>query len=210
MTSHVCVERLESRCMFSALGKLLLKDDFAGSAVNLQHWHLPLFTADGSTFLGRTQLAVSQNASPPRVSKGAVHLTLDTFNPTGFLFYGTELISNSSFKVGKGLRVQFRAKLNTPISRGFVGGLFLYEPKPQSLHDEVDVELLSNQVFKTNQVQTNVYANEPLGAGSPRFVSLPQGGKLSGYHTYEMTCYPDRVTWTIDGVLVRTERQKVP
>jgi beta-glucanase (GH16 family) len=139
-----------------------------------------------------------------------VHLTLDTFNPTGFSFYGTELISNSSFKVGKGLRVQFRAKLNTPISRGFVGGLFLYEPKPQSLHDEVDVELLSNQVFKTNQVQTNVYANEPLGAGSPRFVSLPQGGKLSGYHTYEMTCYPDRVTWTIDGVLVRTERQKVP
>src|SRR5882724_3992471 len=98
MVHQPFIESLESRCLLSGTGKVLLKDGFDGSALNLQHWHLPLYSADGSTFLGRTQLAVAQNAAPPRVSKGAVHLTIDTFNPTGFSFYGTELISNVTFK----------------------------------------------------------------------------------------------------------------
>ncbi len=206
------MECLESRQLLSATTTVLLRDDFSGGSVNAKNWHIPYWTPDGSTFLGRTQLAVSQNASPPRVSGGAVHLTLDTFNPTGFSFYGTELISNRTFKIGTGLDVKIRAKLNAPIPGGIVGGLFLYMVKPDGTnHDEVDTELLSNQIANGgNKVHTNVFANEPLGAGSPLLAPLPRGGKLAGYHTYQMKCEPGRVTWYVDGVRVRIERHRIP
>jgi hypothetical protein len=206
-----CMESLECRRMLSAVAKVLLHDDFSGRGVNLHNWHIPFWTPDGSTFLGRTQLAVSQNASPPRVSRGAVHLTLDTFNPTGFSFYGTQLISNKKFKAGQGLDLKVRARLNAPIAGGVVGGLFMYMLKPGGgNHDEVDTELLSNQLAQGNHVETNIYANEPLGAGSPLLAPLPHGGRLTGYHTYEMKIYPAKVLWLVDGVRVRTESRKLP
>ncbi len=201
------LESLEGRQLLSSTTTVLLDDRFDGKAVNGQNWHIPLWTPDGSTFLGRTQLACSQNASPPRESGGAVHLTLDTFNPTGFSFYGTELISNKTFKVGSGLDVKVTARFNSPIPKGIVGGLFLYAMKTNGNHDEIDSELLSNN---TSHFQTNIYANEPLGAGSPVFSVLPHGGKLTGYHVYEMKCSPKQVLWYVDGVLVRTEKQKLP
>ncbi|MFI5378169.1 MAG: glycoside hydrolase family 16 protein [Tepidisphaerales bacterium] len=206
------MESLESRQLLSGTTTVLMQDDFSGQSVNGNIWHIPTWTPDGSTYLGRTQLAVAQNASPPHVSGGAVHLTLDTYNPTGFSFYGTELISNKTFKIGTGLDVKIRAKLNAPIPGGVVGGLFLYMLKPGGTnHDEVDTELLSNQIATGgNNLHTNVYANEPLGAGSPLLRPLPGGGKLAGYHTYQMKCEPGRVTWYVDGVLVRSERVKVP
>jgi beta-glucanase (GH16 family) len=205
------LEPLEPRRLLSASAPtVLFQDDFGGTNLNSHFWHIPQFDPSGSTFVGRTQFAVSQNASPPRVSHGAVHLTLDTFNPTGFSFYGTELISDSTFKIKTGLDIKIRAKLNSPIPGGIVGGLFLYKLKSAGLHDEIDAELLSNQLTKTNHLQTNIYANQPLGAGSPLFVSLPRGGTLTDYHTYQLTCYPNKVTWRIDGVLVRTEKQLLP
>jgi hypothetical protein len=193
--------------MLSGTMTVLLNEQFNDKRVNGQDWYIPRWSVDGSTFLGRTQLACSQNASLPRASGGAVHLTLDTWNPTGFSFYGTELISKKTFKIGSGLDVIVRAKLNSPVPKGVVGGLFLYATKASGNHDEVDTELLSNN---TGRVQTNIYANEPLGAGSPVFAVLPHGGKLTGYHTYEMKCSSTQVVWYVDGVRVRTEKRKIP
>jgi beta-glucanase (GH16 family) len=212
-------ETLEPRRMLAAAtSTVLLRDEFNGSGVNGQLWHIPQWNPDGSTFLGRTQLRTSENEPPPKVSKGAVHLTLDSYNrtlsPGQPSFYGTELISNKTFRVkaGAGLDMTFRARFNAPISGGIVGGLFAYKVKPDGVnHDEMDTELLSNEVAHGNRVETNVYANEPLGAGTPIFSTLPLGGKLIGYHTYRMVWYPGRsVSWYVDGRLIRTEKNKVP
>src|SRR5436190_1658892 len=112
-------QTLEPRLLFSSpASNILLQDNFDATSLDLHHWHLPPYSPDGSTFVGRTQFAVSQNASPPRVSHGALHLTLDTFNPTGLSFYGTELISNKTFKIKTGLDIKIKTKLNSPILPG--------------------------------------------------------------------------------------------
>ncbi len=59
--------------------------------------------------------------------------------------------------------------MSAPLRPGIVGGLFLYALAPGSntLHDEIDFELLSNV---PDQVQTNIYGNEPLGIGHVEFI----------------------------------------
>ena len=209
-----CIEDLEPRRMLTA-AVTLLSDSF--STMDKRNWYIPTWRGDGDgTYYGRTQTRCSQNASLPRVVKGAARLVLDTYNPTELgSFYGTELISKKTLKVAAEnvLSVRIRAKLNTAIPRGIVGGLFLYKLKPDGVnHDEVDTELLSNQVVaKTNKVHTNVFANQPLGEGSPALVALPKPGRLTSYHTYEMRCSPGQyVKFYVDGKIRRTETATVP
>jgi hypothetical protein len=212
-------ESLEARRMLSAAQvTTLLSDSFTGNRVNAHHWHMLPFDPAGSSFLGRTQLRTSENEPLPAVSHGAVHLTLDSFNPTSLpgspSFYGTQLVSNQTFKLQAGVSLDFkvRAKLNAPIKGGIVGGLFLYFLKPSHLHDEIDTELLSNQVItRTNHPQTNIYANQGLGAGLPRFSTTPISAPLTSYHTYEIKINPAKsVSWYTDGKLTRIERHIVP
>ncbi len=212
MNHQYTLESLESRRLLSAVITPLLTDGFDGSSVNFSNWHIPAYDPNGSTYLGRTQLRVSQNSAAPKVSGGAVHLTLDSYNPTSLAgnpsFYGTELISNQTYSVGTGLDIVVRAKFNGPIPGGIVGGIFTYALKPGGVnHDEIDTELLSNAL---RNVQSNVYANEPLGAGTPLFSTLARGNDETLYHTYEMTCTPGEVDWYVDGRLVRTDKSRVP
>ena len=99
----------------------------------------------------------TQNSSPPAANDSNAIITVETYNPTGFSFYGTDLISNQSFPLGKGIHITVRAKMDTS-TRGIVGGIFLYALKAGSttLHDEIDFELLTN---RTDGVQTNIYSN---------------------------------------------------
>jgi len=73
-------------------------DNFNGNIVDSAKWHIPTWTSptDG-TFVGRTQFRCSQNSSLPVVVAGSAIIKLDTFNPTGPSFYGTDLISNQIF-----------------------------------------------------------------------------------------------------------------
>jgi hypothetical protein len=134
-------------------------------------------------------------------------LQLDNYNPTSIpsnpSFLGTELISNNAYKLRTGLNLEVRGKYDTPIRGGVVVGIFLY--REGFYHDEVDVEVLSSQ----SRVLTNVYANEPLGKGSPVFSSIPVGTDTKD-HTYKVTIYQNQILWYIDGKLVRTEKNKVP
>ena len=213
------IEPLEARRLLSATApKVLLSDSFAGHALNSSLWHIPPFDPGGSTFVGRTQFRVSTTASPPNVSKGAVHLVLDTYNPTMLpnqpSLYGTELISNRLFQPadGTGIDVTVRAKLNARIPGGIVGGIFLYQLKSGGLHDEIDTELLTNQVATgTNNVETNVFSDQPLGAGSPVLSPPSPRGRLSSYHTYEIRWFPgSSVTWLMDGKTIRRQTTTVP
>ncbi len=204
------MECLEDRQLLSTGSTAtLLYDHFGGSRVNSHNWHM---LASWTPDLGRTHLRCSQDSAPPPVSGGAVHLTLDTYNPrTVGWFWGSQLISNATFRIGSGLEVKVRANLNSPIAGGVVGGLFMYMFKHGSVNpDEVDTELLSNQVTKANKVETNAYTTDGSAAGSPRLVALPHGGKLTSYHTYQMSILPGQVSWYVDGQLVRTENKSVP
>ena len=186
----------------------LLHDDFRGNIASSGNWHIPtwLSSTDG-TFVGRTQFRCTQNSPLPAAKNSNALITVQSYNPTGFSFYGTDLLSNQSFTLGQGLDIKVRAKMNTS-TPGIVGGIFLYALKPGSttLHDEIDFELLTNLPGK---VQTNIYTNEPLGKGDPQSVSYPSGS-INDYHTYEIKWLPDQVSWFIDGNLVRSDTSNVP
>lgn len=186
----------------------LLTDDFSGNIVDQNKWHIPTWvSSNDGTYVGRTQFRCTQNSPLPACEENNALITVETYNPTGQSFYGTDLISNQTIVLGEGVHIKVRAKMNTSM-RGIVGGIFLYALKSGSntLHDEIDFELLTNQ---PHVVQTNVYSSEPLGVGHPQFVPYISGS-ITDYHTYEIKWLPDQVSWFIDGNLVRTETNHVP
>jgi hypothetical protein len=207
----VSVQLLEPRRLLAALAsEVLLNDTFGGSSLNNANFYVPQFDPNGSTFLGDTQLQVSPTYSPS-VSNGVLHLDLKTYNPTaltpGDSFFGSEVISQRQFTVGQGLIVDVRAQVPASNPAGIVSAPFLYTPPGVSgNHDEIDFELLTNN---TDQVSTNVYADQPLGVGSPVSANLPDGD-LADYHDYQITWLPNEVQWSVDGQVVRTETDAVP
>jgi beta-glucanase (GH16 family) len=180
----------------------VFSDEFTGSIMNSQKWHIPTWVspADG-TYLGRTQFRCTQNATLPAVAAGETAINLETYNPTGFSFYGTDLITNRAFSPGNGLIFTIRAKIKTPVTRGMVGGIFLYDLTCAcgAIHDEIDFELLTNNV---NKVHTNIYSDEPFGTGHPDSASV--ANPVTEYHTYVIKWLPTEVTWSVDGGIIRT------
>jgi beta-glucanase (GH16 family) len=190
------------------LAETLLYDDFNENMVSSSKWHIPTWVSptDG-TVVGLTQFRFTQNSSLPAVDNGNAMIVVESYNPTAFSFYGTDLRSNQSFALGTGIHVTVRAKMNT-VTPGIVGGIFLYALKPGSAtyHDEIDFELLTNM---PNGAQTNIYGDEKLGTGNVQFVPYASGS-ITDYHTYEIKWQPNQVSWFIDGHLVRTTTSRVP
>jgi beta-glucanase (GH16 family) len=190
------------------LAATLLFDDFSGNIVSSLNRHIPTWVSptDG-TFIGQTQFRCTQNSSLPAAKDSNAINTVESYNPTGFSFYGTDLISNQVFSLGEGIHITVRAKMNAS-TPGIVGGIFLYALKPGSttLHDEINFELLTNL---PSGVQTNIYSNKPLGRGHPQFVAYTSGS-ITDYHIYEIKWQPNKVSWFINGNLVRTETKYLP
>jgi len=187
----------------------LLSDDFGGMSVDKTLWRLPKSetSADG-TFVGRTQFRGGDKAALPPVADGNVCLDIQSFNRRQSSFYGTELISNQAFSVGKGLDITVRARMKNADYRGIVGGLFLYSLSTGSntIHDEIDFEMLTNVPDK---IQTNIYGNEALGIGHSEMVPY-RLGSIANEHSYEIKWQPNRVSWLIDGEVVRTTTSNIP
>ena len=171
-------------------------DEF--DSLNKSVWAYP--TGDAS-FNGRTQM----RPSFPNVSNGLLHLQLDTYNPTGGSFYGSEIFTQGKAPSGTGLLAEFKARLVTPV-KGLVGGAFLYDIFSTGFHSEIDFELLSNNLDK---VQTNIYANEPLGAGHPEFNSAPQLD-VTQFNIYRIEWLPNKVRWFVNNSLVRETSNTIP
>ncbi len=190
--------------------KVLLFDGF-NYYVNSLLWYIPRWVSptDG-TYFGRTQIRCSQRSGLPLVKSGNARILLDTYNPTGYSFYGTDLITKKPIVLGEGILVTVVAKASTPFPRGIVSGIFLYnmKNKEDTTHDEIDFEMLSNNPYEIN---TNIYADEPLGAGNP--ISYPfASGSATDYHTYQILWTPYRVSWFVDSVLIRTitDQSQIP
>jgi len=193
----------------------LLYDDFTGGLLADTVWHIPTWQGpcDG-TYVGRTQFRTTQNSPLPKVSESNVRIPVETYNPTGFSFYGTDLVSNQLFSVGQGLNIKVRAKMDVPAQAGTVAGIFLYhlsdtlaqECESDRSHDEIDFELLGNW---PDEVATNVYMNEPLGGGNPESYQYASGS-VTDYHVYEIRWRPNGVKWLVDGTIVREKTSFVP
>ncbi|MCX6823142.1 MAG: family 16 glycosylhydrolase [candidate division SR1 bacterium] len=180
---------------------------WSSSLVDSTKWYIPTWTSptDG-TYLGWTQMRCTQNSSLPSIANSRVSINLDTYNPTGGnSFYGTDLISLRTFAPGNGLIISVRARFQTPIVGGLVGGIFSFDTTTTGLHNEIDYELLSNQL---NYVHTNVYENEQLGYGHPD--SSWTSTSITSDHLFVIKWYSDKVQWFVDGTLVRTETVIVP
>lgn len=182
---------------------VLFSETFSGNSVSSAKWNIPYWISptDG-TYVGRTQFRCSQNSPLPLVRSGYARIELSTYNPTGFSLYGTDLISKRSFKpTSKGILVTYVARMQNPFPKGMVAGLFLYSLKEGSntLHDEIDFELLGNSPF---QVHTNIYANEPLGYGNP--TSHKFTSSATSLRTYQILWKKDSVSWYVNGKMIRT------
>ncbi len=184
---------------------VLLRKNFSGNAVDATKWHFPYW---GGYELGRT---IFKDDSYPEIKDGNVTISVESYNPeddSRSTFYGTSLVSNKHFPLKKDyIHVKICAKINSS-TPGVVGGIFLFafRDEGEDLHDEIDFEIVTSE---PDAVMTNVYKNEPLGAGHPQF-SVYASGKITDYHTYEIKWEPDKVPWFVDGNLVRTETERVP
>ena len=185
----------------------LFTDDF-NSTLNAANWDYNHWVAGTSnpSFYGRTQ----QRQSLPVVSNGQLHLELDTYNPTNGSvpsFYGSEAITTATFSNATGgVSFEIKAHFENAVVAGIVGGMFSYHVNPGGLHDEIDVEAVSN---KLAQIHTNVYENEPTDSvGNPQF--YPISSALTDEHTYRMEWFQNAVCWYVDGQLLRVDRSDIP
>ena len=189
--------------------KTIFKDNF-NKPLNSAQWDYNHFESGGS-FYGRTQ----QRQSLPAVSDGKLHLQLDTYNPNNGpnppSFLGSEAITNQAFvPSGKkgGIAFEVKGKFVGSPPGGIVAGIFPFGGNAQS-HNEIDWEALTNlYVAGIKKVQTNVYADEPLGGGHPSFVKI--ASSLTKFHTYRIEWLQDKVRWLVDGKVVRVEKNYVP
>lgn len=223
------IESLEERTMMSriytveplaklaatdtATETILFKEHFNGKRVNRARWSIP--EADGF-WMGRAQMRSENRGGAPKVSGGAAHLSLDTYNPfyPGGNLLGTELMSKDSFSLGdnKSVSVEFRAKLaksaKTPWVGGSVMGLFMYTANES--HEELDYEILSNKVA-TNQKEIDTVIFTDKAAVLASSVKLPKNFSFFDYHVYTMTWEKDvGVMWYVDGGLVRIDGRYTP
>ena len=189
--------------------KTLFSDTFNGP-LSTANWDYNRWKAkDNPSFYGNTQI----RQSLPDAGNGVVRLKFDTYNPGDKdhkTFIGAEMITQKAFgpaKKGAGIAFEVKAKFEN-VPKGLVGGIFTFSGDAKS-HNEIDWEALSNDLATgTKRIQTNVYANEPLGRGHPEFV--PVSSSLGDYHVYRIEWLPDQVRWLVDGKVVRTEPKFVP
>ena len=215
-----------------AYGAVLFRDDFEGTGnVSANLWDLPQFPVPtpgpgepNPTFLGRTQLKLHER---PAIVDGVAQLELNTFNPRNSnlrpgevpSFFGSEIISTTTFSRENGLAVEARTRLNAPDSlgistqRGLVAAMFLFdstEVRPnQFLFNEIDFEFLTNDINNVDtgespRVLTNVFADDPPGRGDPAFISV-DNLDLTEFNTFRIEWLPEEVRWFVNGNLIRTE-----
>ncbi|MGV6872381.1 family 16 glycosylhydrolase [Pseudochelatococcus sp. B33] len=186
---------------------IIFSDEFNGSGpIDSAVWHYPVWSEHNNpSFLGRTQ----QRQFLPEQQDGSLRLRLDTYNPSDpnqikTSLFGSEAITNRTFDIANGpvaIEARIRIDQHQP---GIIGGFFTYNA-PNPNHDEIDFEAITKTPAS---IQTNIYASEPLGQGSP--ISYPLPGGLQDFHTYRIEWLPGAVRWLVDGQEVRIETRKVP
>lgn len=175
---------------------LIFSEDFSGPLSSAK-WQPN--TGPGS-FYGDTQ----QRPTLPAVVNGHGVLQLDTYNPTGLSYYGSEMISVPTFDVNTQGPLIFQATLQyEQAQKGIIGGFFTLGQGAAGTngHDEIDIELMSKF---DSQFQTNIYHQAQYDNGNPISYS-PAGYSQQAAHVYKIEWLPNGVVkWYEDGTLYRT------
>jgi hypothetical protein len=196
---------------------ILFQDNFSTPGTHLDYSRWDTVTGDAS-FLGQTQLTNWNSGASGQFVVGAdgAELALDTYNPTGFSFYGTQAMTLQSFQPTAGTSIEFDTTLQLlSLQPGIVYGMYLYGCDPSSCatnHDEIDIELLTNTLQQGGplMVELNRYANEPLGAGNGSLVDLPGGFDPLTAHTWSIVWSLTGVSYLVDGDLLASFATYVP
>jgi beta-glucanase (GH16 family) len=122
----------------------------------------------------------------------AIHEQSDAANP----FAGSEIQSHLVYGFGR-----YEVVMQPARGSGLISSFFTYTgPYFGMPHDEIDIEFLGNN---TNQVQFNYFKNGKVGAS--KTIDLPFDA-ADRAHVYAFEWTPERITWSVDGVLAyRTE-----
>ncbi|MEO1129308.1 MAG: glycoside hydrolase family 16 protein [Planctomycetota bacterium] len=186
-------------------GLVLLVDEFDGTSLDTSLWFQP---TGAGTFLGRTQ--IRPPSLPIEVSGGVARLYLDTFNPTGFSFFGSEIRTLEVFDLQDGLVFETRSRLLAGTPGGILGSLFSYVTNG-TVRDEIDFEILSNDIpGSSDRILTNVFVDDDFSQGGDSAFVTPPGHDITEFNDYRIEWRPDRIDWYINDVLVRTETTSVP
>ena len=192
----------------------LWQDDFSGTSYNpTGAWS----AFDSSQGLGRTQFGLT-----PTIEREGdlsfARLKLRTFNDLApDKVRGTEIFSKQAFSVGAGLEVSMRVRASN-LRSGVVYAPYLYSERGRwpdgYLKEEVDFEFVAKQ--GANKIWSNIWNDWNSRYGSDdgvhnksSLLTVP-GMNLNNWTTYATRWYPDRVEWSVDGVVVRTEKGVVP
>lgn len=175
---------------------LIFSEDFSGPLSSAK-WKA---NVGAGSFLGNTQ----QRTTLPVVVNGHAVLQLDTYNPTGLSYYGSEMISVPTFDVNTQGPLIFQATLKyEQAQKGIIGGFFtLGQGAPGTTgHDEIDIELMSKY---DTQFQTNVYHQAQYDSGNAISYS-PPGFSQQAEHVYKFEWLPNGVVkWYVDDIAYRT------
>ena len=209
---------------------VLFSDSFSqAGSLNSQNWQInAAFWGDGGklnpAFLGNTFI----RQELPEAAGGMARIKLDTWNPVfkdGNSHYGSEAITKGAWDAQSTGGVAFQAKMKFEGTQGgMIAGLFFYEQftstpdvQPRVPHNELDWEILTSQLqpSSVNKISTNVFPHQASGNGEKDYphsypVTQIPGFSPNDWHTYRVEWLPNRVTWLIDGKVIRTETEHLP
>jgi hypothetical protein len=193
--------------------QVLLFDDFDGPPLNTAIWGLATWTiGDRTQFGNQPEFAGDEN-------QAYIRLPLDTYNPgaPGQRVLGTEIYSLQNFELSAdGIEYLARARLSET-QGGLVAAFFTYNQrrsKGRWLSDEIDFEVLSNWPGKLLMTSWDDWGapGSDYEDGVHHKGAFPtlDGYDWTGWNTYAMRWYPDRVEWWVNEVKVYEQSAPVP
>jgi hypothetical protein len=208
------------------MGQILFSDDFSNDGpLDPAKWDYnhAYYKSDAGNpaYLGLTLM----RQYLPSASGGIARIQLDTWNADwkdGKSFYGSEAITQQRWDAQSTGGVAFQAKLQLQGSPpgGMIAGFFFYQlfpspPVPRIPHNELDFEIFTSnlQPSAVNKISTNVYIHDGGGDGDfnvPHSYPVAPGFSPLDLHTYRIEWLPNKVTWLIDGKVIRTETDHLP
>ena len=163
------------------------------------------------SYLGATQLdpwPMRVGAVFP-VTGGALRLTVESYNPSGFSWWGKHIVSHRDFQptATHAVEVTFRMRVMGD-SAGVVHSGYLYGCRDPAacaaVHDEIDIEIIQGRDGVPTLV-LNAYADEPLGLGRPTHLT-PAGWAPADFNTYKIVWSRTEIAFWLNDSLLATYR----
>ena len=212
--------RFSASCgtIYIALASFLMTASAAAFEPLIDHFDTPADKPDAAlwstiigpgSFLGDTQLdpwtARAESHFP--AANGALRLTVESFNPSGFSWWGKHIQSRREFQptADTAIEITFRMRIVGDFT-GVVHSGYLYGCRDPATcatrHDEIDLEVIKGRDGVATLV-ANVYADEPLGLGRPIHMT-PAGWDPAAFNDYRITWSRTKIAFHLNGRLLTT------